>query len=829
MARSVALPTITDDSSLGGAVIEKCLRFNGEDGANLTRTPSSAGNRKTWTWSAWIKRGTLGSRQILFSADDNATHATYFILELQSDDNLRCLAGQETASATCVKETTMVIRDTTSWYHLVFKFDAANTSAVWYVNGQEITVLNSSTNPSNQDFQVNATSQHFLGRFGSSLGTSYFDGYMAEVNFVDGQALGPEYFGFTEFQTGAWKPRGYDGTYGNNGFRLDFLDKTNNQTLGLDKSGRGNHFATDNFSSVHDTLIDTPTNNFCVFNQLNKTNDASVTDGNLIMTQSSNDESVTGTFPIFTGKWYYEVYKKSTENPEIGIDSVYRNLNAKTDDVSNTKVCFRTNGGDQTNGAGSAITLTGSSGGLTGAGVVGIAVDMDNKKIWYSDFSGNWFNSGVPATNTNAAFDFSSVSAADGAVPYFFCGTGGGDSIFVNFGQDPHFGGNQTGNEVGSYTDKNGNGLFKYQPPQHFLALCAKNLPQTVAPEETVPILNPDQHFKTVIYTGDDTEYRKISLKFKPDFLWFKRRNGTQGNVLSDTVRGIEKHLVSNSTDAESSPGYPYVSSVLDDGFLLRGGTNSGGNISGRNMVAWCWKAGGASVTNSDGSVDSQVSANPAAGFSIVTYSGSGNRTIGHGLNRAPEMIIMKGRNVTDQWTVGHRFLNGGSNAWNYGTPLQSTTNIQTNSTFWNNTAPTDTVFSRGSWNAGYNMISYCWHSVEGYSKFGTYNGNGNANGPFVFCGFRPAFVLTKMVDTMGENWTISDSSRSTYNPVDLFLRADENTADTSGAATMDFCATGFKLRNSDDKTNRSGARFIFMAFAEQSPKTQYDAFTNAR
>ena len=126
-------------------------------------------------------------------------------------------------------------------------------------------------------------------------------------------------------------------------------------------------------------------------------------------------------------------------------------------------------------------------------------------------------------------------------------------------------------------------------------------------------------------------------------------------------------------------------------------------------------------------------------------------------------------------------------------------------------------------------MISYCWHSVEGYSKFGTYNGNGNANGPFVLCGFRPAFVLTKMVDTMGENWTISDSSRSTFNPVDLFLRPDETTSDTSGAATMDFCATGFKLRNTDSKTNRSGARYIFMAFSEQSPKTQYDAFTNAR
>ena len=230
-----------------------------------------------------------------------------------------------------------------------------------------------------------------------------------------------------------------------------------------------------------------------------------------------------------------------------------------------------------------------------------------------------------------------------------------------------------------------------------------------------------------------------------------------------------------------------------------------------------------------DGSVDAQVSANPAAGFSVVTYSGSGNRTIGHGLNKAPEMIIMKGRNVTDQWTVGHHHLNGGSSPWNYGTPLNSTTNIQTNSTFWNNTAPTDTVFTRGSWDAGYNMVSYCFHSVEGFSKFSSSFGNGNAEGPFVYCGFRPAFVLTKMVDTMGENWTISDSSRSTFNPVDLFLRPDETTMDSSGAATMDFCAEGFKLRNTDDKTNRDGARFIFMAFAEQSPVTQYDVFTNAR
>ena len=830
MGRAVVLPTITDDSSLGGAVIEKCLRFNGDDAKKMSRTFGTNTSDTTKTLSFWMKRGKIGSYQIPFGTTVSGNIEGY--IRINNDDTLQ-LEDRNASDGTsdCRRITTRVFRDTTSWYHIMLVLDSTQGTeadrAKFYVNGTQATISSSISIAQDYSFQFfRSSAVNFIGVNGNS--SNYFDGYLAEVNFIDGQALGPEYFGFTEFQTGAWKPRGYQGSYGTNGFRLDFLDKTDNQTLGLDKSGRGNHFATDNFSSVHDTLIDTPTNNFCVLNQLNRTNDANVTDGNMIMTNGSNDESVAGTFPIFTGKWYYEVYKKSTENGEYGIDSVYRNLSNSTDVHSNTKVCFRSNGGDQTNGAGSAISLTGSSSGQTGAGVIGIAVDMDNKKIWYTDLSGNWFNSGVPATNTNAAFDFSSVSAADGAVPYFFCGTGTGDSIFLNFGQDPHFAGSQTGDEVGSYTDKNGNGLFKYSVPNGYLALCSKNLPQTVAPDETAPILNPDQHFKALLYTGTGSSHIVEGLKFQPDLVWVKGRdtNGYEPMMI-DSVRGGDNSLVTSDTASESTHGGRSMT------FYNRGvrwNSDSGNcNANGEDYVLWCWKGGGTAVTNSDGSVDAQVSANPAAGFSVVTYSGSGNRTIGHGLNRAPEMIIMKGRNVTDQWTVGHRFLNGGSNAWNYGTPLQSTTNIQTNSTFWNNTAPTDTVFSRGSWNAGYNMISYCWHSVEGYSKFGTYNGNGNANGPFVQCGFRPAFVLTKMVDTMGENWTISDSSRSTFNPVDLFLRPDETTSDTSGAATMDFCATGFKLKNSDSKTNRSGARFIFMAFAEQSPKTQFDAFTNAR
>ena len=590
----------------GDLEIQRSLRFNSDDTAYLNRTPSSAGNRKTWTWSAWIKRANIGSRQILFSADNNATHATYFMLELQADDNLRALAGQETGSATLVKETSMVLRDTGAWYHIVFKFDATNATAVFYVNGQEITDYSSTTNPSNQNFQVNATTQHFLGRFGSSLGTSPFDGYMAEVNFIDGQALDSSYFGETNPVTGQWNPKKFSGgSYGTNGFRLTFEDNSNNAALGTDTSGNGNTFTVNNISSSHDTLIDTPSNNFCVFNELNRTNDANLTDGNLIFVQSSNDESVTGTFGIDSGKWYWEVYKKSTENPELGIDTNQRVLSNKTDDVSPTKVCFRTNGGDQQVGTGTPTSITGSSGGQTGAGVIRIAVDFDNKKIWYSDLSGNFFNSGNPATGSNAAFDFSSVAVANGCVPYFFCGTGANDSIFVNFGADSSFGGNLTGSEVQSNTDGNGNGLFKYAVPSGYLALCSANLPDPT-------ILLPNNHFNTLLYTGNSTDNRAITgLNFQPDLTWIKRRSGgAQSHFWVDALRantdgsggnGNVGPLATNDTYAEtatlSDGGFESFNS---DGFTLGKGSSTANtdapyqrnNASGGSYCAWNWNAG---------------------------------------------------------------------------------------------------------------------------------------------------------------------------------------------------------------------------------------------
>ena len=815
------LPTITDDRALGSADIQRSLRFNNDDGAFLSRTPSSAGNRKTWTWSAWIKRANIGSRQILFSADDNATHATYFILELQSDDNLRCLAGQETASATCVKETTMVIRDTTNWYHLVFKFDATNTTAVWYVNGQEITTLNSSTNPSNQDFQVNATSQHFLGRFGSSLGTSYFDGYMAEVNFIDGQALDSSYFGFTESQTGIWRPKRYEGSYGTNGFYLDFSDNSSTAALGIDKSPNGNDITVDGTLATTDSMLDTPTNIFCNWNSMSTDNRPDIQEGNL-KNMGTNNTACNGTIGVTSGKWYWEQYCLTDISSSSSITTAgVTKYEQENDGDVEPRLAYTTGRsfyrGGSTGGYynyknynQTSSTEVNSGGTYWGGAVVSFRLDMDAGTLkYYTNNTLVHTDSSIPTDGTTK---FPLNSNTNSGVSRY-------NSIVSNFGQDSSFAGNKTAQ---GNTDENGIGDFYYPVPSGFRALNAKNLPKP-----TTSILNPDQHFKALLYTGTGSSNIVEGLNFTPDMVWVKGRdtNGYE-HMIIDSVRGGTKSIVPNSADPQSTHGGRSMT------FYNRGvrwNSDSGNcNADGEDYVLWCWKGGGTAVSNTDGSVTSTISANPEAGFSIVQFESqttSSNITVGHGLGRKPAFWMWKSIDNTIDWYNYHRDI--GYNGWiNLSTTSQATTG---NAAAWG-AEPTATVLTHGSGLMNQNTIMmYVWAEIPGFSRFGSYVGNGNANGPFVYCGFRPAFVLTKMIDTMNENWTISDSSRSTYNPVDLFLRPDEAVMDTSGAATMDFLSNGFKLRNTDDKTNRDGGTFIFMAFAEKSPVTQYDAFTNAR
>jgi len=785
-------------SAAGDYEIERSLKFNDDDSAYLNRTPSGAGNRKTWTWSAWIKRGTLGTQQRFFTADDNATNATYFILEFQSDDNLRALAGTEAAAGTLTKETAMVFRDVSAWYHIVFKFDATNTSAVWYVNGQEITDLNSSTNPSNQDYQVNATTQHFLGRAGSSVssGGAYFDGYLAEINFIDGSALTPSSFAETDAVTGEYKPKKYAGSYGTNGFYLNFSDNsgTTATTLGKDSSGNGNNFTPNNFSVAagagNDSVEDTPTNNFPTLNPLNinpySTSgypSPTFTNGNLTFTTNTTSQvnyaESTMYFPN-SGKWYIEA---TVNNLNIGSSVGYAQLSVSGNTggsrylwwvYSSPYYQINTNSGTQTIGS------------ISNGDIMQVAYDSDTGNVWFGK-NNSWYLSGDPANGTamspatTVANDFArfSVSGRSGSAA---------NIVDVNFGQR----------------------AFSYTPPTGFKALCSANLP-----DPTIKL--PNKHFDTLLYTGNGaTSPRAITgLDFAPDLVWLKNRATTYYHQLHDTVRGTSGGvLYSNSTEDED-PTYS-LSSFDSNGFSIAKDANQDGqNNNGNGYVAWNWNGGGSTVTNNDGSTTSQVRANTSAGFSVLTFSIASDAvyTVGHGLGVAPKVIFMKARNQSTNWDVFH-------------TSIGNTKRIKLNSTDaqqdytgpWNDTDPTSTVFtSTGSWlsGSGTNVVAYCFSEVAGYSKFGSYEANNSSDGPFVYLGFEPKWIMMKPIDDSG-NWQIYDNKRTPINKDDgNGLYADLNNAEASGFTIFDFLSNGFKLRNAGSGGINYTNTYIYFAFAE--------------
>lgn len=328
-----------------------------------------------------------------------------------------------------------------------------------------------------------------------------------------------------------------------------------------------------------------------------------------------------------------------------------------------------------------------------------------------------------------------------------------------------------------------------------------------------MPTINRgDDYFQAVTYTGNGSTNTITGLRFQPDFVWVKGRSGATDHALYDAVRGTTKDLVSNSTAAETTQSTG-LTSFNSDGFTL--GALSKVNTNAATYVAWCWKANGAGSSNTSGSITSTVSVNTTSGFSIVTYTGTGaNATVGHGLGVAPRMIIVKNRASVTDWAVYHASV-GNTGALR----LNLTAVTETDSRYWNNTTPTSTVFSVGSSitvNGSSNtQVAYCWAAISGYSAFGSYTGNGSADGPFVYLGFRPKFVLIKYSSGV-ENWAIWDTSRNTYNVMDTILRPDSTAADTSASTqNIDFVSNGFKIRGTDGKLNTSSGTYIYAAFAE--------------
>jgi hypothetical protein len=626
------------------------------------------------------------------------------------------------------------------------------------------------------------------------LHLNIFDGYLAEVNFVDGQALTPSSFGETSTTTGVWIPKKYTGTYGTNGFYLDFTDTTSTSTLGTDFSGNSNTWTVNNISltsgSTYDSMNDVPTltsattANYCVINAVEPSS-LSVSNGNLKCTYSGSDTYYTrrGTIGVSSGKYYFEYYCDAINSTTRGWGGI-----ATAQAALNNYVGVDAYGYGYSYGASSVNNNSFVSYGATytTGDVIGVAFDADAGTL---TFYKNGTSQGTAFTGIPAGTYF----------PAFTCFAGG--TISPNFGQRP----------------------FSYTPPTGFVALNTFNLPTpTIGATASTQAIT---YMGATTYSGDSTSNRVITTGGGSDFVWIKRRNSSTNNILFDVLRGAGATLYSNLTNAEAANGSYYVQTFGNTSFTLGTGGDAADNITGGTYVAWNWKANGAGVTNTAGSITSTVSANTTAGFSVVTYTGTGsNATVGHGLGVAPAMFIVKRRNAgTNNWLVYHQSIGGTGALY-----LNTTETTQTFSDIWNNTAPTSTVFSIGTTNNANQStgtyVAYCFAQVAGYSAFGSYTGNGSTDGPFIFTGFRPRFFMTKCTSSTSD-WHMTDTARYPTNSSTSMGYLDANTSAAEGNFnTYDGLSNGFKVRDNGSQVNGSGATYIYMAFAENPFK-----YANAR
>jgi hypothetical protein len=442
--------------------------------------------------------------------------------------------------------------------------------------------------------------------------------------------------------------------------------------------------------------------------------------------------------------------------------------------------------------------------------IIGVAFDADNGVIWFSK-NGTWQNSATASeiaagTTTNAAY--TGLTDSEGYVCVWWR-TGGTNAVEmdINFGTNPSFNLELTGSDVGTESG-DGGALFKYAPPTGFKALTTSNMPDiTIGPGQSS---QADDHFNTVLFTGDGSSSNAVTgVGFQPDWVWIKSRNNAQGHLLTDSVRGATKRLQSDATSAEDTSSG--VTSFDSDGFTM----GSSYNQSSYNQVSWNWKAGGSASSNSDGTITSSVSANQDAGFSIISWTGAGaDGTIGHGLTQTPEFFLTKDRNNARNWEAFHKDLTAGYVLYLNLTNAQNNTGSTYFQGGFSASGTNDTTIALSSYLAQTSkpMIGYAFHSVEGYSKFGSYFGNGNSSGTYVYTGFRPAWVMVKRISAT-ENWRIQDSKRLGYNPEGKELYADLALVEASNS--FDIVSNGFKIRNTSNGYNASGSTYIYLAFAE--------------
>jgi hypothetical protein len=793
------LPGNVASATAAGYDVANSCRFNEPDDPSMLKT-SGSGNQRTFTVSVWLKRSKISSFMAFYSqvTDDN----NYFMMNFQGSDKLDIhdlSGGVEQLNF----RTTAVFRDVSAWYHIVVAVDTTqategNRFKLW-VNGTQQTVFDNNTYPDqNDDIDVNVSGEKTRVGAGYDTANYHFDGYLAEVCSIDATAYTASDFGeFDEDSPTIWKPKDVSGlTFGTNGFYLDFEASDN---LGNDANG-GTDLTESNLAAA-DQMVDTPTNNFPtgspIFEWYYTDNIAmaALSEGNLQMNATSDQVQFCKVPFDMTGKVYFEVMPITQQYQVMGFgEPLYNGNSSPTDSAGNNTDGINVYVSTGTENIATRVSgvLTNVSDAITvsAGSVLQFAYDADTGKAWVG-VDNTWYNSGDPANGTNDTCTFP-ASTRDNMQP---AGSdyGTGQGFVWNFGQDSSFAGvktaqgNQDGNDIGD---------FYYAPPSGFLALCSKNRSDTT-------IDNPELYFQTKTYTGDGST-PSITLDgdedMQPDVVWIKNRDQTDSHCWFDSVRGATKLLYPDTTDDEEDDA-DTLTSFDSDGFAL--GDDDKVNTNTEAYVAWCWKE------------------SATAGFDIVSYTGTGSaRDISHSLSALPDRIMVKTRDLSGpDWIIwGDKIHTTPHDAL---MKLNNQTALSTglNSSWFNDTNPTTSVFSvgtQGDLNGdGNTYIAYLWTSIQGFSKFGSYTGNGNADGPFIYTGFRPAFVMHKQQTDANTPWMIWDNKRDTFNETGQLLYPDSSLAEADDANPIDILSNGFKLRTSGSYNNDSGNVITYMAFAE--------------
>ena len=801
----------TSKSSAATYKIDQSIRFNDGDSPKLTGSTGQTGDGTQWTISMWVKRGAIdGGNKTIWSAGDgsNKRALSRFVSGGSGQASEDISFSVRTGGSWYELNVNQSFRDPSAWYHFVWVWDSDNGTAAdrmrIYVNGERLTSFsNTPSYPASGTATDSWNNSTYAHQIGFEDNTRFFDGYLAEMYHIDGQALTPASFGETNSDTGQWVPIDASGlTFGTRGFYLKGEDSSD---LGNDSSGNNNDFTSSGLAAA-DQVTDSPTDNYVTLNPLQKGSDVTLSDGNLVADCGSGSSSTRAFATVSmpnSGKWTFQIEAVSSTlggTDSISSIGIITNPEATNTDVTTGSKIGQTanqeNAGlDFYNGftkKDNASQITAAQ--LRNAGDKGIvAYDASTKKLWLgyaqsTDSSWTWVNGGDPETGTTPTYTMTNDDMR-------FAISSDRSKTIVRFGST-------------------GDGIA---PPSGFNYLNTDNL-------DDPTIADPADYFDIALWSGTNSSNEISDFSFQPDALWIKSRSlGTGGNhVFVDAVRGVgtgtnTKEIYPNLSNAESPA--TSVTSFDADGFTLTGESSAVRyNETGETYVGWAWKANGSGSSNTDGSITSTVSADTTSGFSIATYTGTGaNATVGHGLGVAPSFVLVKSRNDTHDWYV-----------W---TPALATTEfLKLNSTaakgtsspeVWNSTAPTSSVVSLGT-SIGvnrntYNYVMYCFAEVEGFSKFGSYTGNGSTDGVFIHTGFEVGFLMYKRTNA-AESWEMYDNTRG-FNVHNFNLRANLGNAEQSDVR-VDLLSNGWKARSSNTAINTSGHSYIYMALASSPFKT---------